>query len=134
MYSADRMAVLLSQDGIWGDDEVKYWLETTVDQISHDVSLHVLDPLVVTSMVLNQQYDGLQPMVSELVDLTTIITAVAIEGHWIPIVWKIENQQLRCLTGGFTGATPAGAMDLGPGRGCHAPNGIVVDSSWGPSG
>lgn len=97
---------MLTQEGLWADDEVKYWLEIAADATPEEQGVQVIDPVWMTSVLLRNEYDGLVGVLEGLLRVSTVITAVAIRGHWYPLLWRIEGDQVRCYTGGSSAVPP----------------------------
>lgn len=106
IVEADRVAVLMAQEGAWADDEMLYWLQVTADAVPEGEQVVVLDPLLVTSLVAHGDEAFFANMLSELEPQCTVITAVITEGHWLPLIWRLNENQVQGYTGGFRGPVP----------------------------
>ena len=92
----ERLHLLTKQGDIWADDEIRFAFEVLAASYQHDIPLFAWDPLFVTSVV---RYGHLQAMghyVSQLPATAFVMTAVNVEGHWFPLLWKKHE---TCLVG-----------------------------------
>lgn len=95
-----RLAVLEHQGFVWADDEIRFALERKVAQGSTTMAIFTWDPLILSCVVRHGQVQLLQSYAEWMPSEATIVSAVAIEQHWYPIVWQWENKQLIGLTCG----------------------------------
>ena len=86
----DRLCILTNQEGSWGDDEIRYHLHRLVADAPVGQVVTVWDPLMTTSLVKSLQGTLIDAVILSTPEVATIITAVVIEGHWIPLVWRKE--------------------------------------------
>ena len=92
---------MLAQQGpVWGDDEVLHGLMQTELGTEEAQYVHVWDPLLVTGLIHHEDQATWQYLVSELGHEATVISAVLLGGHWIPLVWRVDmvGSQLHSLS------------------------------------
>lgn len=92
----DRLAVLDKQDTLWADDEVRIHLYNII-QTSQDLfpkkgmptpKLVLLDPLLMTTWVQGKGFDcecWAKEHPEVLQDSASVLTAVLVDQHWIPV-------------------------------------------------
>lgn len=103
----ERLQVLATQDGLWGDDEVLFALGEIQAEAPYEQHVVVWDPVQVTSVVRDEREHELQSEIASLPPRATIVTAVLHDMHWIPVVWRIEADQVRAYVS-TNGQLPAG--------------------------
>ena len=103
MSKAGREAILQQQSQIWADDELRFILDRKVSQGPSNMYLFSWDPLILTCIIRHGHFHLLQSFADWMPSEATIVSAVAIDHHWYPIVWQWENQQLIGLTCGHAG-------------------------------
>ena len=94
--SGDRLQLIAKQGDIWADDEIRFAFEVLAASYQHDIPLFAWDPLMMTSIVRYGHLDALEYYTSKLPDIALIMTAVNVEGHWFPLLWK---RNANCLMG-----------------------------------
>ena len=87
----DRKIILQAQQFAWADDEMRYHLRYLAARSPPEQKIVIWDPIAVTSACKYRH----PPCVS-LADfkdqpVLTIITAVCIQQHWIPILWRKQH-------------------------------------------
>ncbi len=95
-----RMAILANQAEIWADDEIRVFLHQIASKGPIDQHLCVWDPLVVSSIVATGRLHLLHTFVEKLGSHATVISAVLVEKHWHPILWRVEPQGILGFTNG----------------------------------
>ena len=97
---AERVGLLAQQGPVWGDDEVLHGLMQTELGTEEAQYVHVWDPLLVTGLIHHEDQATWQYLVSELGHEATVISAVLLGGHWIPLVWRVDmvGSQLHSLS------------------------------------
>ena len=97
-----RQKVLNNQGLTWADDELLYQLQIIAARTPPDQHVIVWDPLLATSLC---KFGG-EAWISDLnvspSQVATIITAVEIDHHWIPVVWRKEAASLLCFVANAT--------------------------------
>ena len=78
------------QDTAWADDEVQWGLQTVAAQAA-DQGAVVWNPLWVSAMFHAKEFADLGCQARTLPQLATVITAIARQEHWIPVVARVEN-------------------------------------------
>ena len=97
----ERKSILMQQNQVWADDEVFWHLQQVQTQSEPDQKVVVWDPLVVSSGVRFGNMNALQKLAAETQDDATIITAMIVEKHWSPMVWRRVNNELLAYTCGL---------------------------------
>ena len=95
-----RQTILKQQGDIWADDEIRFLLETTCKSGPSDKNISYWDPLLMSIVVQTGNFRLLDPFISKIKTCQTIITALVIEKHWYPLVWRIENDQVAAFSCG----------------------------------
>ena len=93
-----RHQILTNQGMLWADDEIRFHLQQMALRAPEDQSIGVWDPLLLTS---SMKHGGCQWLYSDPVKATcdrTIVCAACVYGHWIPILWRIEQAKLYGFT------------------------------------
>ena len=86
----DRLCILSNQEGSWGDDEVLFHLHRIANGAPEGQVVKVWDPLMTTSLIKSLQGTLVDAMILSTPEAATIVSAVVIEGHWVPFVWRKE--------------------------------------------
>ena len=94
MNKADRTHVLDNQEDVWGDDEILFHLQRVASSTNAAQEVRVWDPLMTTSLLKSLQGTLIDQAIGETPEHATIITAAVVEGHWIPLVWRKEKDQV----------------------------------------
>ena len=95
-----RQTILKQQGDIWADDEIRFLLENTCKSGPSDKNISYWDPLLMSIVVQTGNFRLLDPFISKIKTCQTIITALVIEKHWYPLVWRIENDQVAAFSCG----------------------------------
>lgn len=91
MSQVERLSILALQGPVWGDDEVFHGLLQTAQDTDADQYVTVWDPLLISGLVQQDVPATWQQLVSALRPMATVISAVLLGGHWIPLVWRIDT-------------------------------------------
>lgn len=91
MSKVERVSLLDMQGPVWGDDEVLHGLVQTAIGTDCDQHVHVWDPLMITGLVHHEVSATWAQLVGELGFEATVVSAVALGGHWIPLVWRVDG-------------------------------------------
>ena len=91
MSRCERISLLGMQGPVWGDDEVLHGLVQTAIGTDVDQHVHVWDPLLVTGLVQHEVSDTWASMVRQRGFEATVVSAVLLGGHWIPLVWRVDG-------------------------------------------
>ena len=92
----ERLHLLSKRGDIWADDEIRFAFEVLAASYQHDIPLFAWDPLLVTSVVRYGHLHAMEHYASKLPDTAFVMTAVNVEGHWFPLLWKKHE---TCLVG-----------------------------------
>ena len=90
MFRLARQDLLGMQGPVWGDDEIMHGLLQVAVLTESDQRVHVWDPLLVTGLVQHDQPATWKELVSVLGPVATVISAVLLGNHWIPLVWRVD--------------------------------------------
>ena len=96
-----RQLILAHQDMHWADDEIRVFLKQIVSKGPLDQNLCSWDPLLMTSMSKSGNFTSLAPLADALDAQATVISAVVINKHWCPIVWRVDAQGILGFTCGL---------------------------------
>ena len=100
---ADRLQVLHQQQDVWADDEIRFAFEVLASSYHHDtIPLFAWDPLFITSIIRFGHLNALEGYTAKLPTTAYVMTAVNVEGHWYPLLWKRHENCLMGLTCGHT--------------------------------
>lgn len=114
-----RIDLLQRQGEVWADDEIRAHLRQIVCQGPPEQNLVAWDPLVVTSIIMFGHFEVIDEMVAKLPNGATVITALIIEKHWYPIMWRLEGVQAWAFTCGHAWGFSVAINKLHQ-RVCHA--------------
>ena len=96
--SEERRNVLTTQADAWADDEIR----RSLARITRDAptTLHAImwDPVVLTSIALRKNQDLLDQLVTNVSNQAMIISAVLIEQHWYPLVFRFAGNMVSLTT------------------------------------
>lgn len=97
-----RKLVMKNQDGALGDDELLFHLQRVATSHTTEHPVVVWDPLVMTALVKLRQGHVVYQWITALPETCTIVSAVVVGTHWIPLLWR---RAPNCLSG-FTCFVP----------------------------
>ena len=100
LTKTDRLELIQRQGEVWADDEIRMHLQCLAEHGPADQNIVVWDPLLLTSVVMYGHIEALDDLVASLPQAATVVTAVIIEKHWYPILWRIEPMQAWAFTCG----------------------------------
>ena len=90
MKRIERQNLLGMQGPVWGDDEIMHGLLQIAVLTESDQQVHVWDPLLITGLVQCDTPATWKSLVLELGPISTVISAVLVGHHWIPLIWRID--------------------------------------------
>lgn len=90
MSKAERIGLLTQQGPVWGDDELLHGLTQTANGTDVDQHVHVWDPLLVSGLVEKPVTATWQSLILQLGAEATVVSAVLLGGHWVPLVWRVD--------------------------------------------
>ena len=90
MFRIERQDLLGMQGPVWGDDEIMHGLLQVAVLTESDQRVHMWDPLLISGLVKHDQPDTWRELVAALGPIATVISAVLLGTHWIPLVWRID--------------------------------------------
>ena len=96
----DRYHILDIQQDLCADDEMRFHLRQLCHDAPSDQAVSFWDPLAITSLWACQHEHLIKQWCVKLPATATVITAVWIEAHWVPIVWRKDQDQLYGYTFG----------------------------------
>ena len=102
MSKHDRIQILTNQMDAWGDDEVRFHLHRIAVSACALQAVVVWDPLVTTSLLKCLQGTLIETLIRDTPKIATVITAAIVDGHWIPLVWRKDHDQVH----GFSFGVP----------------------------
>ena len=99
-----REQILEQQLGTWGDDEIAFFLKDICEHSPPDQHVVWWDPILLSNVVNMGKFDLLRQMAAALPDVATVVTAVVVEKHWNPLVWRIDESGVFAFTCGLVHA------------------------------
>ena len=96
-----RKTILKNQGSLWADDEIAFALGACSAKGMSDQNVVVWPSIMLTSAVNNGDVSGIKAMTRALPEFATVVSAVVIEGHWNPIVWRITATEVLGFTCGL---------------------------------
>ena len=96
-----RYAILEQQQQVWADDEILWHLMKVQSQSTPEQRVCVWDPLIVSSAIRFGKMEGLKALAKLVTEDLTIITAMIVDKHWFPLVWRRSNNELLTYTCGL---------------------------------
>lgn len=90
MSQVERLSILALQGPVWGDDEVFHGLLQTAQDTDADQHVTVWDPLLISGLVQQDVPATWHQLISALRPIATVVSAVLLGGHWIPLVWRLD--------------------------------------------
>lgn len=93
-----RRQVLENQQGAWGDDEIRRCLARISRDAPKASNVVMWEPLLLTSISLFGDSTHFQPFIGHLHQHATIVSAVLVERHWLPVLWKCDPQGATLIT------------------------------------
>ena len=96
-----RKVILDNQQSLWADDEISHFLSNCAIKGPEDQKLVVWSPMILTSAVNTGDLSAIRQSISALPEFATVISAVVIEGHWNPILWRISAKEVLGFTCGL---------------------------------
>lgn len=94
-----RCSILDNQLGSWADDELRFFLQQQVVHFS-DQAVVMWDPLILSNAVRFGAFEAVKSLASSLISPSLVITAVLVDAHWYPIVWRWCDSELLAFTCG----------------------------------
>ena len=107
----DRLHILQQQGPVWGDDELLFGLHQIALAAGSDQNIHVWDPLLITGLYVDSQSRTWNDLVALLEQSSTAISAVVIDTHWYPLVWRLDADCCKLFTCGVV-PQHASALDF----------------------
>ena len=97
-----RIAILENQGDLWADDELCFHLHQIAMAAPDEPKHWVWDPIVMSSMVRSGCLRPLGEYAKQFCCGQTAITAVLVEKHWYPMVWRWDHDGLHSFTCGLS--------------------------------
>ena len=104
MTKIEREAILSLQGPVWGDDELLVGLQGIAQHTDHDQHVLVWDPLLLTGLVLSPNDHTWAKLCDMLGPVATVLTAIMVDHHWYPLVWRMDAEVVRLFTCGVVPA------------------------------
>ena len=115
-----REKILARQSPIWGDDELLAGLLRISKRTGADQCVHVWDPLLISSSVVDSQTRTWVDLLGRLGSVAaTVISAFAVDNHWYPLVWGLDSETTKLFTCGVLEAQYAAFQFLNSIVGVH---------------
>lgn len=100
----DRVGILHRQKGVWANDEINFFLHQTCQVGRMNQALMWWDPICLTTVVNAGDFSLLMELAASVPPMTTIVTAVVVEKHWHPLVWRFDGSGVSAFTCGLVHA------------------------------
>lgn len=97
----DRIGILDKQYGIWADDEIAFFLRDVCEKGPKDQGLVWWDPIRLTHAVNTGDFTLLSECAAALPSVATVVSAVVVEKHWHPLIWRLDDSGLYAYTCGL---------------------------------
>ena len=97
-----RFKVLQTQGDVWADDEIRFQLSKICREGPADQNLEIWDPLLLSTVVQHGKFALLDNKIAAITSTTTILSAVVIDKHWFPVIWRFDSDQVWAFTCGHT--------------------------------
>lgn len=97
----DRIGILDNQYGIWADDEIAFFLRDVCEKGPKDQGLVWWDPIRLTHAVNTGDFTLLSECAAALPSVATVVSAVVVEKHWHPLIWRLDDSGLYAYTCGL---------------------------------
>ena len=106
MKSAARQQIMISQEDLWTDDEIRWHLGRILSKAASPSKV-LLDPLIATAVVISGQAGLIYQWFRSLSCTPTVIaTAVWHEGHWTPLAWTWTSESATAHSWDVHGPVP----------------------------
>jgi hypothetical protein len=90
----------LEQQGpVWADDEVFSWLSNCAGNADVEQHVQVWDPLLISGLLQVRDSETWTSLISGLGPVASVVSAVVLNQHWCPLVWRIDMQGSKLFTG-----------------------------------
>ena len=89
----ERLAILQVQGQLWSDDEMRRSLTLVAETAPKEQHVVMWDPLALTWLVSQNKMPFLAEFVARVATDATIVSAVVLDRHWYPLIWRCESGQ-----------------------------------------
>eukprot|EP00435_Cladocopium_sp_Y103_P054990 s775_g18.t1 len=100
MSQSERAEILGRQGPVWSDDELLFGLRAIAHNTDQDQHVSVWDPLLISGLLIDSHSRTWSSLVGVLGSDATVISAVVVEGHWYPLVWRMDSAMTKLFTCG----------------------------------
>ena len=94
VHSPARLEVLENQGSAMGDDELTLHMYACLC-LSSRVDVQFLDPLLALGWLKCGTVDAVKEWIQQFPSMSSIITALPVNEHWIPIMWSLGMNEVR---------------------------------------
>lgn len=98
MSMNDRQAILAQQGPVWGDDEILFGLTRIALVTDDDQFVQVWDPLLLSNLLVLPDSPEWKSLVGALTPVATVISAVLVGTHWVPVVFRVDSVGAKLFT------------------------------------
>ena len=105
MPAIERRKLLANQLDLWADDEIRFHLQRLAEQGPSEQALQVWDPLLlgtVTATGHPRAVSTLHTLVAHLEPNASVLSAVLVDKHWYPLMWRFEAGKVWGFTCGHS--------------------------------
>lgn len=104
-----RLQLLNQQEGVWGDDEIRWHLSRLQSICGESQSVFVLEPLVVFGCFQTQDFRPVARWVASNHRMNSVFITVALQNqHWYPVFLKIGWEGVKAMTWDIPGVSHCG--------------------------
>ena len=90
----DRRAILTAQGYAWADDEPRFHLQCLAARAPKEQNVQVWDPVITTSSCKYRHAPCVDFQQIQEQKVVTIVTAICVQSHWVPVMWRKEQATL----------------------------------------
>ena len=94
VHSPSRLAVLDNQGNAMGDDELTLHMYACLC-LSGRKEVQFLDPLLAVGWLQCGVVEQVAEWIQQFPEMTSIITALPVNGHWMPVMWTLGHSEVR---------------------------------------
>ena len=97
---SERLATLAKQGPIWRDDELLFGLQHLALHTDPEQKVAVWDPLLITGLLVDSNSRTWQQLIEPLGEIATVVSVVALDNHWFPLVWRLDGHVSKLFSCG----------------------------------
>lgn len=94
VHMPSRLDVLAHQEDAMGDDELNLHIRACV-MLTGRSDIKYLDPLLALGWLRHGTVDSVAAWLSQFPDLSQVVAAVHVQGHWMPVMWTLGTFEVQ---------------------------------------